>query len=112
MENVKNAKVSDTITIMHGDATELPKYTGGKVSYIVANPPYSLPNRREIILFYKKFIGAIEETLESEGKATIITSETKLMKKFLKETKLLPLHERTIPYGSLYVTIFKLLKED
>ncbi len=109
LDNIKHAKVSDTIKIINGDATKLEDYVKVGVPYIANNPPYKLPDRKMIIKFYRGYLKSIDKVLDEGGTAAIITTEKRLIDRFMKETSLQIVHERKIPYGSL--TVFFIILE-
>lgn len=110
VENVANARVDDTVKIIEGDALRMREILGGEVQYIVSNPPYSLPDFSKIRGFYSGFIKSIDKALSYDGVATIITSEYRLVERYVNETNLRIIHRRKIPYGSLQVEILKMVK--
>ena len=111
LDNIKNAFVDDTVNIINGDATRLKEFIKEEINFIANNPPYKLPNRREIVDFYSKYLKSIDSILAKNGRASMVTTEKKLIDKHIKETNLVILHERKIPYGSLTVYFLILKKQ-
>ena len=109
LENIKFAKVEDTIKIYNGDATKIRSILNGEPEIMIVNPPYGirLGVRLKVEKLYEKFMEEISK-IDSLHRVVIMTAD-KTMEDIGK--KYFELKEkRTVLYGSFSTLIYTFTK--
>ena len=109
LENIKFAKVEDTIKIYNGDATKIRSILNVEPEIMIVNPPYGirLGVRLKVEKLYEKFMEEISK-IDSLHRVVIMTAD-KTMEDIGK--KYFELKEkRTVLYGSFSTLIYTFTK--
>jgi len=109
-ENAKANNLEDFIKFMHLDATELEKYFSS-IDKLITNPPYGvrIAKRKNLKIFYRKFLESLSKVLSKEGRAVIINLKADMFRSIILRLKCFKIvHERVVESGGIYPHIFVL----
>ena len=109
VENVKSAKVADTVEIIPGDATREESYRGIDPELVVTNPPYGVRshNLKRIESFYQVFLSVLRN-LYSGRVLVLITASTRQFESAANRVGVYIRTSRTVAHGGLQSRIYTL----
>jgi tRNA (guanine6-N2)-methyltransferase len=107
IRNARAAGVADTVKFLQGDATKL---EGVEADIVVTNPPYGLRigSKRIIEELYSGFLASLQNVLNDNGTAVIITSNDKILRKYAEALGYKIEEKIEVKYGNLDTAVFKL----
>ncbi len=107
IRNARAAGVADTIKFLQDDATKL---EGIEADTVVTNPPYGLRigSKRIIEELYSGLLASLQNVLNDDGVAVIITSNDEILRKYAKTLGYIIEEEIGVKYGNLDTVVFKL----
>ena len=105
--NVESAGVGGTVTLLHGDATNLREYIGFTPRFVITNPPYGIRMRKpHLRTFYRNFLKSLVD-IASGGTLLLITAATKRFSEAAEAAGVGVEWRRTVYHGNVKTVIFK-----